>query len=166
MYVRALTDGGEVSAGPIGEGAEVYNNCASCHGAGGWRRCGLCLHRRRSPQDFPEHRRPNPLRLLRHRAGTTSLVSSVYGNPDRDGGAHQTGVKGVMPGFGGQLSDEEIVAVICHERYTLAGADPTSEEYETEFETWCSRRIGTVRRGRNRCGRSCLRQCNRAGPGR
>jgi hypothetical protein len=62
----------------------------------------------------------------------------VYGNPDRDGGAHQTGVKGVMPGFGGQLSDEEIVAVICHERYTLAGADPTSEEYETEFETWCS----------------------------
>ena len=43
-----------------------------------------------------------------------------------------------MPGFGGQLSDEEIVAVICHERYTLAGADPTSEEYETEFETWCS----------------------------
>jgi mono/diheme cytochrome c family protein len=35
MYVRALTDGGEVSAGPLGEGAEVYNNCASCHGAAG-----------------------------------------------------------------------------------------------------------------------------------
>ena len=29
MYVLALTDGGEVAAGPLAEGAEVYGNCAS-----------------------------------------------------------------------------------------------------------------------------------------
>jgi hypothetical protein len=28
--------------------------------------------------------------------------------------------------------------VICHERYTLGGADPTSETYAAEFEAWCS----------------------------
>ena len=27
---------------------------------------------------------------------------------------------------------------MCHERYTLGGADPTSEEYEAEFEYFCS----------------------------
>jgi len=28
--------------------------------------------------------------------------------------------------------------VICHERYTLGGADPTSEVWAEEYETWCS----------------------------
>ena len=40
--------------------------------------------------------------------------------------------------FGGQLTQAEIIAVVCHERYTLGGADPTSEEFAAEFETWCS----------------------------
>ena len=54
------------------------------------------------------------------------------------GGAHVTGEKGVMPAFGTQLSGADIVAVVCHERYTLGGADPTSEEFENEYEAWCS----------------------------
>ena len=37
-----------------------------------------------------------------------------------------------------QLTGAEIVAVVCHERYTLGGADPTSEEFENEYEAWCS----------------------------
>ena len=28
--------------------------------------------------------------------------------------------------------------MVCHERYTLGGADPTSEEYLEEYENWCS----------------------------
>ena len=32
----------------------------------------------------------------------------------------------------------EILAVVCHERYTLGGADPTSDDYVEEFENWCS----------------------------
>ena len=43
-----------------------------------------------------------------------------------------------MPAFGAQLTESESVAVVCHERYTLGGADPTSEEWAEEFETWCS----------------------------
>ena len=39
---------------------------------------------------------------------------------------------------GGDLTDDEILAVVCHERYTLGGADPTADEYVEEFENWCS----------------------------
>ena len=35
IYVRALTDGPTVVEGPLGEGVDVYSNCASCHGADG-----------------------------------------------------------------------------------------------------------------------------------
>ena len=62
----------------------------------------------------------------------------VPGNPDREGGPHTTGALGVMPAFGSQLTQYEIIGVVCHERYTLGGADPTSEEWADEYETWCS----------------------------
>jgi hypothetical protein len=46
-----------------------------------------------------------------------------------------------MPGWGedigGSLHDYDILGVICHERFTLGGADPNGE-YAEEFETWCS----------------------------
>ena len=70
--------------------------------------------------------------------GYNAADVEIYGNPDREGGPHVTGNLGVMPAFGGQLTQYEIVAVVCHERYTLGGADPTSEEYAEEYETWCS----------------------------
>ena len=35
MYVRTVTEAPEVASGPIGVGATVFSNCASCHGAGG-----------------------------------------------------------------------------------------------------------------------------------
>ena len=38
---------------------------------------------------------------------------------------------------GGGLTDYEILAVVCHERYALGGADPTGE-YSAEFTEWCS----------------------------
>lgn len=54
-----------------------------------------------------------------------------------------TGGMGNMPNFGastvgGSLTDYELVSVICHERYTLGGADPTSAEWADEFDLWCS----------------------------
>ncbi|MFT6392338.1 MAG: hypothetical protein ACJA14_001863, partial [Ilumatobacter sp.] len=39
---------------------------------------------------------------------------------------------------GGGLTDYEILGVVCHERYALGGADPTSEEWAEEFERFCS----------------------------
>jgi mono/diheme cytochrome c family protein len=137
MYVRALTDGGEVAAGPIAAGAEIYGNCASCHGGGGGGGVGYAFTEGEVLKTFPHIE--DQIRYVYYGTEQYNLAGvEVYGNPDRDGGAHVTGEKGVMPGFGGQLSAYEIVEVICHERYTLGGADPTSEEYAAEYEAWCS----------------------------
>ena len=58
-----------------------------------------------------------------------------------------TGSLGVMPPWGanagGELTDEEILAVVCHERYTLGGADPESDEFAEEFEDWCAEEAPT-----------------------
>ena len=71
----------------------------------------------------------------------------IYGNPEREGGVHETGSLGPMPPqgalAGGDLTDEEILAVVCHERYTLGGAGPTSDEYVAEYENWCSEEAPT-----------------------
>jgi hypothetical protein len=66
----------------------------------------------------------------------------IPGNPQREGGPHVVGaLGGAMPAFGssagGSLTDAEILAVVCHERYTLGGADP-SGDFADEFTTWCS----------------------------
>ncbi len=44
------------------------------------------------------------------------------------------GPVGVMPTWQGQLTTVEIIAVVCHERYTLSGGDQTSQE----FLDWCA----------------------------
>ncbi len=60
-----------------------------------------------------------------------------YGNPNRPGGAHITKARGNMPGQAGQLTDAQILAVVCHERFTLGGADAVGANKD-EFDKWCS----------------------------
>ena len=137
VYVRALTEGGEVSEGPLAAGAEIYGNCASCHGGGGGGGVGYAFTEGEVLKTFPNIE--DQVRYVYYGTEQYNLAGvEIYGNPNREGGPHLTGVQGVMPGFGGQLSAYEIVEVICHERYTLGGADPTSEEYAAEYEAWCS----------------------------
>ena len=137
MYVRAITESPEVLAGPLGEGAEVYGNCASCHGAAGDGGVGYPFAGEEVLKTFP-HIEDQIRYVYYGTEGFNAAGVEIYGNPDRPGGPHIAGGRGVMPQFGGQLTQAEIIAVVCHERYTLAGADPTSEEFAEEFETWCS----------------------------
>jgi len=137
MYVRSLTEAPEVATGPLGEGAEVYGSCSSCHGADGGGGTGRQFSQLEVLKTFPHIE--DQLRFVYFGTSDYQLAGiSSYGNPDREGGPHLTGSFGNMPKQGGDLTDEEILAVVCHERYTLGGADPTSEEYLEEFETWCS----------------------------
>jgi mono/diheme cytochrome c family protein len=137
MYVRALTESPEVSEGPLGVGAEIYSSCASCHGAAGDGGVGYPLSGGEVLETFPQIE--DQLRFVYYGTeGYNAENVGIYGNPDREGGAHETGERGVMPAFGGQLEEAEIVAVVCHERYTIGGADPTSEEFAEEYEAWCS----------------------------
>ena len=51
----------------------------------------------------------------------------IYGDPNREGGPHVVfGRNGAaMPAWGGNLTDAEILGVVCHERYDLGGGDAT-----------------------------------------
>jgi len=137
MYVRALTESPEESTGPLGHGAEVYSNCASCHGAGGDGGVGYPFTGGEVLDTFPHIE--DQIRYVSYGTeGYNAAGIEIYGNPDREGGVHTTGSQGVMPAFAGQLEASDIVAVVCHERYTIGGAEPTSEEYAEEYEAWCS----------------------------
>lgn len=137
MYVRSITESPEELSGPLGVGAEVYGNCASCHGAAGDGGVGYPFSGGAVEDTFPLIE--DQVRYVYYGTeGFNAAGIEIYGNPDRPGGPHITGARGVMPAFGGQLTQAEIVGVVCHERYTLGGADPTSEAYAEEFETWCS----------------------------
>ena len=35
-------------------------------------------------------------------------------------------------------ADAEIIAVVCHERYTVGGANPLDPKYAQEFADWCA----------------------------
>ena len=140
MYVRALTPATEKIAGPLGEGAAVYTGCSSCHGGNGEGGVGYAFSGGEVLKTFP--RIEDQLRWVY--AGTDAYVAAgvdVYGDPDRAGGAHVTKAKGVMPQqgakFGGALTEAQILAVVCHERYTLGGADPTGAD-QKEFDDWCA----------------------------
>ncbi len=137
MYVRAVTAPPEVVEGPLAIGAGVYSNCASCHGAAGGGGVGYPFEGQSVLQTFP-HIEDQIRYVYYGTEGFNAAGVEIYGNPDRPGGPHITGARGVMPAFGSQLTEAEIIGVICHERYTLGGADPTSQEWAAEFEAWCS----------------------------
>ncbi len=138
MYARAVTTQAKEATGPIGEGAEVYSGCASCHGeaGGGVSGLGYQFSEGEVLKTFPNIE--DQLRYVYF--GTEEYAAAgvqIYGNPDREGGAHIAGARGVMPKQGGNLTDEQILSVVCHERYTLGGTDATGA-YREEYEKWCS----------------------------
>jgi cytochrome c553 len=136
MYVRALTPSAEAVSGPLGEGATVYTGCSSCHGSQGEGGVGYPFSKGEVLKTFPHIE--DQLRWVDQ--GTDAYVTAgveIYGDPTRAGGAHVVKAKGVMPGQAGQLTEAQILAVVCHERFTLGGADPIGAN-ETEFNNWCA----------------------------
>jgi len=141
MYVRSVTAAPEVATGPLGVGTELYGVCASCHGANGEGGVGRQFSEGEIVKTFPHIE--DQVRFVYFGTAEYNVAGiSNYGNPEREGGPHLTQSLGVMPGqgalAGGDLTDDEVLAVVCHERYDLGGIDPASEEYVEEFEHWCS----------------------------
>jgi mono/diheme cytochrome c family protein len=141
MYARAVTETAEAAEGPIGLGAEIYSQCASCHGGGGGGGVGYAFTGGEVLETFPNIE--DMVRYVYFGTGEYNVAGvTIYGNPEREGGPHITGAQGNMPQFGagagGSLTDYQLVSVVCHERYTLGGADPTSDMWSDEFEQWCS----------------------------
>ncbi|MCE9621557.1 MAG: hypothetical protein K8R99_04330 [Actinomycetia bacterium] len=135
MYVRALQPETVVATGPLGEGATVYNQCASCHGGSGEGGVGYSFQAGSVIATFPHIE--DQLRWVKF--GSEAYVAAgvtIAGDPNRAGGAHIAGATGVMPAAAAALglSDVEILAVVCHERFDLAGVAHEG----TEYDTWCS----------------------------
>ena len=141
MYARSLTPSTETVAGPLGDGATIFAaNCSSCHGSGGEGGIGYPFTGGEVLRTVP--RIEDQLRFVYNGSAEYAAAGvAVYGDPDREGGVHATGARGQMPGFGaetgGALTEDQILAVVCHERYTLSGADATGQ-YLEEYERWCS----------------------------
>lgn len=143
LYVLAIQPQEKTVEGPMAVGAIVYGSCAGCHGANGAGGAGRVLHQGEVLKTFPKIE--DMLNFVY--TGSQQYVSAglkVYGNPDREGGAHellsyngnpmpQQGEK-----YSGGLTDAEILGVVCHERYSLSGADPESQDWKAEYERWCS----------------------------
>ncbi|MCU1359910.1 MAG: hypothetical protein JWN99_1199 [Ilumatobacteraceae bacterium] len=142
MYARGLTPKEPTVHGPLGEGAEIFNgNCSSCHGAQGQGGVGYEMNNGEILKTFPHIE--DQLRFVYNGTSKYEIAGiNIYGNPDRPGGPHITHAKGVMPGqsaevTGGSLTEAQILAVVCHERYTIAGANPTTDHLD-EYTKWCS----------------------------
>jgi len=138
MYVRALTPTTEKIAGPLGVGATVFTGCSSCHGSNGEGVAGLGYQFSQGEvlKTFPHIE--DQLRWVY--GGTDAYFTAgiqIYGAPNRPGGPHITKARGTMPGQSSQLTEAQILAVVCHERFTLGGADPAGA-YEKEYENWCA----------------------------
>lgn len=143
MYVAALKPQEKVVEGPLAVGAAVYGSCAGCHGAEGQGGAGRALHQGEVMKTFPKIE--DMLNFVY--TGSQAFVSAglkVYGNPDREGGAHAplsyNGNPMPMQGekLGGALTEEQILGVVCHERYAIGGTDPKDEKWAAEYEMWCS----------------------------
>ena len=115
MYVRSVTEPPEVASGPLGIGAEVYGSCQSCHGSTGEGGSGRPLSGGEVLETFPHIE--DQLRFVYFGTAEYNIAGvPIYGNPDREGGPHETGSFGPMPAWGstvgGELTDEEILAVV------------------------------------------------------
>jgi mono/diheme cytochrome c family protein len=141
MYTRGLTPKEPKVTGPLGEGAEIYTaNCSTCHGAHGEGGLGYPFTNGEVTKTFPHIE--DQLRFVYGGTQKYGLAGvEIYGDPDREGGPHLTQGRGIMPAqgptAGGGLTEAQILAVVCHERYTLGGADATADFLE-EYEKWCS----------------------------
>ncbi|MDQ3575686.1 MAG: cytochrome c [Actinomycetota bacterium] len=96
--------------------ADVYAKagCSSCHGSSGEGGTGPALAGGASKLTFPNE--ADHVNWVK--TGSSAVSGQKYGDPNRPGG--QSGPStGGMPGFGGQLSDEEINLVVKYERDEL-----------------------------------------------
>ncbi len=120
IYVGALNPAEEtvVLETELALGQQVYQKCASCHGANGEGGVGRPLDGGEVLATFP-----NPAQHVDWIANGSPVKGTPYGDPNRPGGQRisQGDGFGPMPPFASQLSAEEINAVVRYEREVLSG---------------------------------------------
>jgi len=135
LYVQGLKPEAKTVAGPIGAGQKLFSSCATCHGATGGGGVGRSFQEGALQKTFPH---------IEDQLNLVYTGSQAY----RDAGLDHYGAKAVGHlGFNGNfmpsqhsagLTEDQILAVVCHERYDLAGADPEDPKWAAEYTKWCS----------------------------
>ena len=134
MYVQGLKPESKVVAGPIGSGQKIYSSCASCHLANGAGGSGRSFQAGSLQKTFPHIEDMLNLVYTGSQAYQISGVGA-YG----DASLNHLGYNGAyMPSQKANLTEAEILAVVCHERYDLAGVSPEDPKWAAEYEQWCS----------------------------
>jgi mono/diheme cytochrome c family protein len=136
LYATALSPPATTAPTQLDLGAEIYagNGCGGCHGAGGGGGTGRPLSEGEVLATFPTI--DSMLEFVALGSDGHGL-GDVYGDPDREGGAHVAGdyVGGaLMPGFADSLTPDELLAVVRHERETLAGEEIPADQLGPEGE--------------------------------
>jgi len=143
LYAVALKPQVKVVQGPLAIGSAVFGGCAGCHGAAGQGGAGRILYQGEVLKTFPHIEDQLNFVYTGSQAYANAGIKQ-YGDPKREGGAHAPLSYNGNPmpqqgaAYGGGLSEAEILGVVCHERYTIGGADPKSEKWAQEYDTWCS----------------------------
>jgi mono/diheme cytochrome c family protein len=132
MYALAMRPQEVELTGPLGEGAALYSQCASCHGPTGEGGIGYPFADGEVLLTFPDIEQQVDFVS----SGSQVFAGQPYGDPNRQGGPHIGLARNgsAMPAFGTSLTRAELIAVVCHERYTLSGGDQTGDE----FLEWCA----------------------------
>ena len=121
IYAATLDAKPAGATGPIAEGATLFRtNCAGCHGAEGGGGTGRKLSEGEVNKTFLNADEQTAFVL----SGSKVFDGKPYGNPDREGGPHIGGSysKGqYMPKFEGQLTKEQVSAIVCYERIEWYG---------------------------------------------
>jgi mono/diheme cytochrome c family protein len=131
IYAEAMQPPPQKLTGPLAEGEQVFSNCSSCHGAGGvGGGAGPKLADGEVLKSFPKFEQQYSFVTT----GSQPYVGKPYGS------GVKTGVAG-MPSWKVQgLTADQIMGVVCHERFTLAGltAATIPPDRLTEFNTYCA----------------------------
>jgi len=135
LYVQGLKPEPKTVAGPIGAGQKLYSSCSTCHGATGGGGVGRSFQEGALQKTFPH---------IEDQLNLVYTGSQAY----RDAGLTYYGAKAVGHlGYNGNfmpsqhssgLTEDQILAVVCHERYDLAGVDPEDPKWAAEYTEWCS----------------------------
>jgi mono/diheme cytochrome c family protein len=129
IYAEAMQPPPEKLTGPLADGAEIFNSCSSCHGGAGEGGVGPKLAEGEVLKSFPKFEDQYSFVVT----GSQPYVGKPYG------AANKVGVSGMPPWKAQGLSASEIMAVVCHERFTLDNLTEATVPAErvAEFNKYC-----------------------------
>ncbi len=114
VYLGAF--GESTSAAGPATGQEIFQRagCVNCHGAQGQGGVGPALAGGEVVKTFPNE--ADHAKFVSE--GSSKIKGQPYGDAAREGG-QRTAASGGMPSFAGQLTEEELTAVVLYEREGL-----------------------------------------------